>query len=117
EFFTPVSIGQAGEKHVLSRGLEVSYHVGDGAQIAAILEATPTPHVEVEPTETPPEIFGVPIAGYRRVIHEDFEGAQSNVAWWVGSDPTYSANIVNRAYQITLTGVDDYREAGLSWGS
>jgi hypothetical protein len=96
------------------------------AAVETAVEATlaaPTPEASTDPSEAPtvtatePPVFDVPIPGYRLVIDENFEEAQSRVPWWIGSDPTYSANIVNRAYQITLTGIDPQRNVGLSWGS
>lgn len=62
-------------------------------------------------------IFEQDLPGYRRVISETFENGRSTVKWFTGSDPTYTASLVDGAYQILLTGVDESRGIALSWGS
>ncbi|HLA44809.1 MAG TPA: hypothetical protein VJZ27_15300, partial [Aggregatilineales bacterium] len=64
------------------------------------------------PTATPDSF-----SGYRHVIHDTFEGAESSVDWFIDSDETYSANIVNGAYQIVLSQFDEERSGSIIWGS
>jgi hypothetical protein len=108
---------------------EIDYTVSltaaeDAGEIISLTpEGVETPMVSVpSPPETvtvsPASIFDKDIPGYRRVIAEDFSEASSTVEWFIGSDPTYSANIVNGAYQILLTAVEARRNnTALSWGS
>jgi hypothetical protein len=71
------------------------------AQAAALLPAfTPTP-------EYP---------GYTLTLDETFANGASTERWYEGSDNTYINAIVNGAYEIRLTEIEQ-REFGLSWGS
>lgn len=110
---------------------QIVYSVRSTADIAQNpTPSTPAPDVTDPPentTSTGPTLtpvaalssnpFENPIAGYRKVIDDTFVEANSEVEWFIGSDPTYSASIINRAYQIALTGIDESRGVGLSWGS
>jgi hypothetical protein len=120
-----------GENHANSAdgGFAINYAVSLTAaeDIGEIISLTPevieTPLVNVPspgitPSLSTASIFERDIPGYRRVISEDFSEARSTVEWFIGSDPTYSANIVNGAYQILLTALEERRNnTALSWGS
>jgi hypothetical protein len=87
---------------------------------APTLPATAIPTQTPTPAPTTSESYsamGQPIEGYRLVVDEKFTQATSEVEWFIGSDPTYAASLVAGAYQIVLTGIDDGRDVGLSWGS
>jgi hypothetical protein len=107
----------AGENQVLSRdnGLALRYEVTFGAATETTPEMIPTLAASTEVAGNPFSFEEIP--GYRQVLHEDFNGAQSNVEWFIGRDPTYSATIVNNAYQIVLETIDRGRATTTIWGS
>jgi hypothetical protein len=78
---------------------------------------SPSPSPSFAPTIAFASRMGQAIPGYRLILRESFDNASSQVRWFIGSDPTYSASFINGAYQIALTGIDPNRDVGLSWGS
>ena len=126
----------AGENQVQSRdgGLSMRYEVlfADAVPDVAVVTEAPTDTPTVGPTtdpgiglalgitpaadDDPDAIFG-DIEGYRQVVYENFDDAQSEVEWFIGRDPTYSATIVNNAYQIVLEDFERNRSTATIWGS
>lgn len=103
--------------NTLSLQLSVTYAPPSLVSLAPSPQAitiTPTPSA-IPPNFT--SQMGQALEGYKLVVSEDFANASSTVKWFIGSDPTYSASLVNGAYQIALLGIDPNREVGLSWGS
>ena len=102
----------AGENQVQSRdgGIALSYEVTFGSAPDTTPQAIPSP------AASEIDYFGE-IGGYRQVVHDDFDGARSTVEWFIGRDPTYSATIVNNAYQIVLQQFDEGRSTSTIWGS
>jgi len=100
-----------GQKEAQSEGLQLRYEVRRQAAPTATPLLIQAPTAALSPTPFNP-------LGYRRVVNETFQDAQSNVSWFIGSDPIYSANIINGAYQIVLNELEPERNnIALSWGS
>lgn len=75
--------------------------------------------VERQPETTPivaaPDDF---YAGFRQVIDEDFANNAPSFAWFSDTATTYTVEVANDAYLITLTGLEPLRDnTSLSWGS
>lgn len=101
-------------------GWQLTYTISVNTVIAnaPTLPATTIPTIEPSPTPNGDyTAMEQPIDGYRLVVDEKFTDATSKVEWFIGSDPTYAASLVVGGYQIVLTGIDDNRDVGLSWGS
>jgi hypothetical protein len=104
----------AGENQVQARNgsMALSYEVSFGSTPTL---AGPTEVAAARNTSDPMSFDDIP--GYRKVLHEEFDGAQSSVEWFVGRDPTYSATVVNEAYQIVLESFERNRTTSTIWGS
>lgn len=117
EWFASVEVlGQSLTMFDAEQGWNIPLHslrsADGGLSVVYTLEYVSAEDVALIPTATPVQER----SGYVLSVDETFENGRSAHKWFEGQDSTYINRLVDGAYEITLTSIEQ-REHGLSWGS